>query len=145
MNETEIAYLAGILDARGSFEINIRHAYPQPRLRVTTRRVELLGWLAEKTGTGVVEDTRGYHRKLCGEHCTEQHVEVVRQSASWMVDSSRATVVLYNVQPHLISQQTEGRKLLLAGLERFPPARGDVPKQMAKLGWKIPSVDRVSS
>lgn len=144
MNDTEIAYLAGILDARGLFEINVRHTYPQPRLRVTTRRTELLSWLAERTGTAVVEDSRGYNRKLCGTHCQDAHVHVARQSAQWTVDSSRATVVLYNVQPYLISQQSQGRKLLLAGLERFPPAKGDVPRQMAQLGWKIPSADRVS-
>ena len=135
-----LPYFAGVVDARGHIELNSRHGHPQPRVRVTTRRRELLEWLAARTGTTVVEDSRGYNRKLCGEHCSEQHVHVARQSAQWTVDSSRATVVLYAIQPYVIAQAAEVRRALLSGLERFPPAHGDVPRQMAGLGWPLPEV-----
>jgi len=134
-----IAYVAGIVDARGRIEVNNRHGRPQPRIRVTTRRAELLRWLAQVTGVKVVEDDRGYERRPCGEHCASRHSHAVRQSAQWTVDSSRATVVLFNVQPFVVCQVAEVAAALRYGLEAFPPARGDVAKQMAALGWSLPT------
>lgn len=142
------AYLAGVIDARGHIEAYNRHGHVQPRIRVTTRKVELLTALADFTGNKVVLDSRGYERKPCGDHCNAPHSHVQRQSAQWTVDSSRATVVLHNVFPFLIAQRAEAALALEAGLRAYPPARGDVPKQMAALGWTLPptlSVVRDSS
>lgn len=139
-----IVYFAGVIDARGHIALNGRHGVQQPRIRVTTRRRELLDWCAARTGTSVAEDVRGYERRLCGEHCSDQHVHVARQSAQWTVDSARATVVLYAVQPYILVQHAEVRQALLVGLQQFPPARGDVPRQMAGLGWPLPEVATAS-
>ena len=135
-----LPYLAGVVDARGHFEVNNRRGMGSPRIRVTTQRRVLLEWLAKQTGTKVVEDNRGYQKKLCGEHCQDQHVHVVRQSAQWTVDSTRATIVLNAIQPYLIDRVDEARRCLLAGLERFPPVRGDTVTQMRELGWPIPQL-----
>lgn len=133
-----LAYVAGVVDARAHIEVTNRHGRPQPRLSVTTRRRPLLDHLAALTGTNVSVDDRGYERRGCGEHCAEPHVHVVRQSAKWRVDCGRATVVLYNVLPLLVSQVDDARRALLAGLDAWPPARGNTGAQMAALGWPIP-------
>ncbi len=138
MKSVPLAFVAGVLDARGHIDMNDRHGRPQPRLSVTTRRVELLQHLAQLTGTTVREDDRSYDRRPCGVHCTEHHSHAVRQSAYWRVDSSRATIVLYNVQPFIVCQRVEVAQALAAGLESYPAARGDTAKQMKALGWALP-------
>lgn len=140
LTDVQIAYVAGVVDARGHLSTNDRHGFRQPRIRITTRRRELLHRIAELTGTVVVDQTAGYQKRNCAEHCKDQHVHVYRQSAQWTVDSSRATILLYNVLPYLVAQADDARTLLLAGLERFPPARGDMPKRMTELGWALPSL-----
>lgn len=133
-----VEFIAGIIDARGHIEVNMRHDKPQPRLSVTTRRRELLEWMATVTGTAVSYDNRGYERKPCSEHCSQTHSHVVRQSAKWRVDSSRATVVLFNVAPHIVSQRPEVLEALRVGMAAWPAARGDTAKRMAELGWVLP-------
>lgn len=133
-------YVAGVLDSRGHIEVSMRHERPQPRLSVTTRRVHLLEHLATLTGTTVSVDARGYERKPCGEHCSERHSHVVRQSAKWRVDSCRATIVLFNVSPFIVSQRAEVLEALRVGLDAYPAARGNTATQMARLGWALPPV-----
>lgn len=139
MEERDLAYVAGIIDARAHFAMNDRHGRQQPRLSITTRRILLLDHFAKLTGAKVVLDDRGYERRPCGSHCTDRHSHVVRQSARVTIDSARATIVLYNVQPFIVAQVAEVRRALLHGLEAFPPARGDTATQMRQLGWEIPS------
>jgi hypothetical protein len=134
-----ILWFAGVIDARGHIDMNLRHGKPQPRLSVTTRRTDLLEYMAKHTGTQISYDHRGYEKRLCSAHCTEQHIHVVRQSAKWRVDSSRATIVLYNVQPFIVSQVAEVREALRVGLESYPAARGDTASKMKKLGWELPT------
>jgi hypothetical protein len=133
-----VAWLAGVIDARGHIEVTDRHGHPQPRIRVTTRHLKLLDELARLTGVKVVLDARGYERRPCSDHCIERHSHVARQSAQWTIDSSRATVVLWHVVPYMTAQHVEAFYALQAGLHRFPPARGDVPEQMTDLGWSLP-------
>lgn len=134
------SYVAGVIDARAHIEINMRHGKPQPRLSVTTRRISLLEHLAEITGTNISHDNRGYEKRGCGEHCATAHIHVARQSAKWRVDSLRATVVLFNVRPYIVSQVAEVAEALRVGLECYPAARGDTAKQMSRLGWELPPV-----
>lgn len=133
-----VEWVAGVIDARGHIEVNDRHGRPQPRIRVTTARTALLHRLADLTGTTVKTDHRGYQRRPCGAHCQERHSHVARQSAYWVVDSARATIVLANVAPHLIAQRDDARTALIAGLDVWPPPRGDTVGRMASLGWEVP-------
>lgn len=140
------AWIAGVIDARGHIEAHNRHGHIQPRVRITTRHMPLLSALAGFCGNKIVLDERGYSRRPCGDHCVDQHSHVVRQSAQWTVDSARATVVLYNVVPFMHAQREEATLALEAGLQRFPPARGDLPAQMLALGWVLPrAVDQQQS
>jgi hypothetical protein len=137
-----LAWIAGVIDARGHIEAHNRHGHVQPRVRITTRHTPLLETLARFCGNKVVLDDRGYSRRPCGDHCTQAHSHIVRQSKQWTVDSARATVVLYNVVPFMYAQKTEAPLALEAGLNRYPPARGDLPAQMVALGWSLPEPGR---
>lgn len=137
----DLAYVAGVIDARAHIETTNRHGKPQPRLSVTTRRLALLEHLATLTGTNVSHDNRGYEKRGCGEHCGTAHIHVARQSAKWRVDCLRATIVLFNVQPYIVAQTVEVAEALRVGLESYPAARGDTAKKMARLGWELPPVE----
>lgn len=132
-----VAWVAGVIDARGHIEVVDRHGRGQPRIRVTTARTALLHRLADLTGTTVKVDARGYQRRPCGSHCDERHSHVARQSAYWNVDSARATIVLANVLPYLVDQHAAARTAMLTGTNVWPPARGDTAKRMAGLGWDV--------
>lgn len=134
-----VEYVAGVIDARAHIEVLNRHGKPQPRLSVTTRRVDLLQYLSRITGTRVSYDNRGYQRRPCGEHCGAPHSHVVRQSAKWRVDSARATIVLYNVAPFMVSRKDEVAEALRVGLDVWPAARGNTGALMKELGWHLPS------
>jgi hypothetical protein len=133
-----LGYVAGVIDARGHIEVNNRHGKPQPRVRITTKRIELLEHLAKLTGSKVVTDRVGYNRRACSEHCQDQHQHVQWQSIQWTVDSARATIVLYNIQPLIVAQIDKVREALTAGLNAFPPERGNTPQVMYDLGWEVP-------
>lgn len=133
-----IEYIAGVIDARGHIAVNMRHSVPQPRIRLTTRRLPLLEHFAKVTGTKVVRDDRGYERRPCHLHCDEAHLHYVRQSVQVTVDSARATIVLFNVKPFIVGQKDEVEIALNHGLKAFPPPKGDTIKRMEKLGWEIP-------
>lgn len=136
-----VEWFAGVIDARGHIEVSLRHDKPQPRLSVTTRRLGLLHHLAALTGVEISVDERGYVRRQCSDHCQEPHVHV-RQSAKWRVDSARATIVLWNVRPHVVAMRSEVEMALRTGLQAWPAARGNTGMQMAALGWEIPPHNR---
>jgi hypothetical protein len=134
----EIAWVAGVLEARGHVEVTDRRGNPAPRLRVTTRKHELLVELARLTGNRVVKDERGYQKRPCGEHCRDQHVHVVRQSTQWTADSSRATIILAATMPYVRTRRVEFLRALEAGMRQWPATKGDTAKKMKALGWPMP-------
>jgi hypothetical protein len=130
-----IEYVAGVVDSRG----HITLARSTPRIRVTTRRVDLLHGLARHSGVGVLLDDRGYDRRGCATHCTEKHQHNVRQSAYWNCDGARAVVILYNVLPFLICQTGVVYEALVHAAQFWPVnSRTEVTEEMRRLGWTIP-------
>lgn len=135
-----VAYVAGVIDARGHLRLEMRHGKEQPRIAVTTRKISLLTVLSDLTGTKISMDDRGYQKRPCSEHCKDQHVHVVRQSAKWRVDCVRATVVLYNCLPFMVAQRDDALALLRVGLDNYQPSRNGTAAAMQRLGWDLPTV-----
>lgn len=54
MTNTEIAYLAGIIDGEGSIMLTKYHKseYPSPCISISSTDLELLEWIKEKVGSG---------------------------------------------------------------------------------------------
>lgn len=136
----ELAYFAGAIDARGHISLTSRRGIPQPRVRVTTRRIELLRWLAGNTGVRVKIDDRGYERRPCSEHCSLKHQHLVRQSAYWNVDGARAVIVLWNVLPYLVVQRTTAYAAL-TDTRIWWKDRTQITAAMERRGWHIPTFD----
>lgn len=135
MTNLDIGYIGGVIDARGHISIERN----TPRVRVTTRRTELLEWLAARTGVGVKLDERGYQRRACSEHCAAKHQHIERQSAYWNVDGARAVIVLWNVLPYLVCQRGEARSSLRHASDLWPVRpRTEITVAMRDLGWRIP-------
>ena len=127
-----------MLDARGAIRTEVRHGTLTPRIRVTTRRAELLAELTRLAGGNWTPDNREYHRKVCGIHCKDQHLEVARQSAYWNADAARATIILYSCAPFMVAQRDIALEVLEIGLRNFPPDRGNTVRLMRDIGWRIP-------
>lgn len=133
-----IAFVAGVLDARGHIRVESRRGRPEPRIRVTTRRAELLTYLASLTGTRLHVDDAGYERRPCSAHCRDAHQHAVRQSAYFNIDATRAFIVLFNVRPFIVCQLNEVRAALEVGWGNYPPPKSATVAQMERLGWPIP-------
>lgn len=137
----DLGYVAGVIDARGHITVNERRpGNLTPRVRITTRKADLLHWLADRTGVTVKTDDRGYARRPCGDHCTERHSHQVRQSAYWNVDGARAVIVLHGVLPWLVVSRFDAIEAIRAGSLLWPiEPRSEVTEAMRRLGWPIPS------
>ena len=135
-----IEYVAGVIDARGHIESVTRHGVPTARVRVTTRRRDLLNYVQKLAGGGVRIDERGYQRRPCSDHCNEQHTHVARQSAYWDVTGERAVIILFNVLPFLVDHRAEAYAALENGAAAWPvkPRRTEVSVEMRRRGWAIP-------
>jgi hypothetical protein len=138
MSDMDVGYVAGILDARAHIEV-----YPSRiRVRVTTRRTDLLEWLANRTGVGIHADERGYDRRGCSEHCEHRHQHIERQSAYWNVDGLRAAIILAACLPWLVDRRYKAIRALRA-FEPFWPSdirRSDVGAAMLRAGWPAPDL-----
>ena len=133
----DVAWIAGVLDARGHIRLEARRGVPQPRIRVTTRKTALLEHMASLTGTKPRYDTAGYERRNCSEHCKHKH-EMVRQSAYWDCDGIRATIILHSCLPHMVAQRAEAMEVLRVGYEQYSAARNGIAASMLRLGWTVP-------
>ena len=133
-----LGYVAGVIDARGHIEVNNRHGKPQPRVRITTKRIELLQHLATHHRQQGGRGPRGLqpagllgalHRAAPAHRLAEHPVD---RGLGPRHDR------LYNIQPLIVAQVDKVRTALMAGLTAFPPERGNTPQVMYDLGWDIP-------
>lgn len=135
-----IPFIAGVIDCRGHIYINERHTgFPQPGVRVTTKREGILQHLAQATGSRTVLDTREYVRRPCLDHCDESHQHVNRQSAIWTCGAGKATIILYNIKPYVVSQTDKVNEALEVGLLAWATVRANTVEAMRRLGWSIPN------
>lgn len=133
--ELDIGYIAGVIDARGHIETHPTRT----RVAVTTKRKQLLQWLATHTGVGITLDDREYHKRGCTEHCELPHQHSQRRSAYWRVDGIRAGIVLASCYPYLVEQRLEAHAALQSLADRWPaaPSRHELCREMKRLGWPL--------
>lgn len=133
MPDLDVAYVAGVVDARAHIDVHPTRV----RVRVTTRRGDLLQWLAARTGVTVHIDERGYERRACSAHCQDRHQHIERQSAYWNVDGLRAGIVLAACLPWLVDQRYEAIRALRALQGSWPAdlRRTEIGAEMMRLGW----------
>lgn len=135
--ETDLAYLAGVLDVLGRIwhrpSANGRRL---PLLELNLKQPDLMAWLGEITGTDVVTTSRDYMRMGCAEHCAESHVHSVSTSTRWSVTGAKATIVLFNIEPYAFLKRPEVEFAL--GLGMMAEMRAQTVRSMRAKGWTIP-------
>lgn len=64
MNETEKAYLAGIIDGEGSIMLTKLHKnqYHSPCVSIASTDLELLEWIKDKVGNGTITRKKNYNK-----------------------------------------------------------------------------------
>lgn len=133
-----LAFFAGVIDARGHISLTARRGQPSPRVRITTKRLELLGWLAKYSGTTIRTAGSPYARRGCSDHCQEAHIHTVRNSAYWNADGERAEIILAACLPYLIEQRAHAVEVLRASPRIAPTRRTEIGQALHRLGWPVP-------
>lgn len=135
----DFAYAAGLIDALGVLTLRAQPGTLSdlPVVTISGNPVAV-GWLAERTGTKVVQTKRDYTRHRCTEHCPEAHDQIVSTSSRWSVTGTRATIVLHTVMPYLRAQHEMATELVARGLTIG--WKGSVVADMTALGWSVPEL-----
>lgn len=138
ITETDKAWLAGVIDARGKW-------HHQPK-----RSAWCLGLNGDDgvvsaiTSMTLAKPTRYYTtegwRRACAEHCPESHVHVINtyDSAFVRIYGNRLLVVLGNVMPYLRSERDHD-----AIMDELKRARrfGYIINPLIDLGWAGKRID----
>ena len=104
MDETQSAYLAGLVDADGSIRLKFyKHKkngkkYPRLEIKVSNTDFKVMGWLKKVTGVGYVwTDKRQPPRK-------EYH--------QWFALTAAARKILNEILPYLVIKRTKAEQIL---------------------------------
>lgn len=133
----QAAYMAGILDALGLFQVRRVQERDLAKVALHSTNGPLLEWVGAATGTKITEVKRNYARYGCDEHCNEKHIHVNHSSLRWSVTGVRATILIHSVLPHLVLQSETAEQVLDATADA--PYRKPTAEAMAALGWTLPT------
>jgi hypothetical protein len=161
--ETDIGWLAGILDFQGHIikKDNQQRARGsvQVVLYVETRIEPIITRLSRMTGTAVEPHPQAklkeeWTRKGCQEHCPEAHVHVpptilaMPDMYRWTVSGAALAVVLWNVRDYMCTTDEPWNWAIATALastkltgQGSGAALGAV-RRLAGLGWELPPVMR---
>jgi len=132
------AYTAALIDTLAVLRLRTVRGTQLPIVAIHGSYPSVLTWLAERTGTQVVQTVRDYHRGACEEHCPGPHVHIQSMSGRWQVTGVRATILLYNIRAYMKFQVDEAQELIEAGLAAG--YSGSAANSMAQLGWTLPAL-----
>jgi hypothetical protein len=140
--ETDIAYIAAVLDTTGRLTTRKSAGHELPLVELNCKNYPLLDYLADVTSTATFATQRDYQRFGCQEHCAEKHVHTISHSARWSIVGAKATIVLYNIEPYVFLRRPEVEELLAIGLGC--EARSNTIRDMRSKGWEIPQFASVT-
>lgn len=132
--DSTLGYIAGVIDAIGRLRARETTGALLPEVSVSSPRLDMLTFLAQRTGVRVVEVRRDYARFGCDEHCDQRHLHVHSHTGRWQVSGYRATIVLANLLPHLQRHRLDAGQLITLGLAAGHKA--SVGRSMIALGWE---------
>ena len=99
MNETDKAYLAGIIDGEGSIMLSKYHKseYPSPCISISSTDIELLEWVKFKIGSGRINKKKNYN--------FDKH----KTSYTYSVYYDAAIEVMTMIEPYLVIKKKKAR------------------------------------
>lgn len=137
--DTELAYIAGLLDGRAVFrEREVGDTALLPVIAVNGGSPAVNEYLGKMTGTKITRTHRDYQRKPCHIHCREAHEHSVSSSQRWSVTGAKATIMLWNISGFLKIDKPKASALLQLGLTQS--WKSNAVDDMEKLGWMIPDL-----
>ena len=123
MNETEKAYIAGIIDGEGSIMLQRFHAkeYPSPCVSIASTTLELLKWIKKTVGKGVIVSKKNYN--------PEKHQDCY----SYTLKYNDAIKLIEDIYPYLIIPTKKKRaQLILTRYKDVTPRNGRYSEEMLK-------------
>lgn len=115
MNETQKAYVAGIIDGEGSIMLQSFHKnqHPSPCISVASTTIELLNYLKEIIGCGVIVKKKNYN------------IEKHQDSYTFYVRYNNAIKLLLEIEPYLVIENKKKRaKLIIEKYKALTPRNG---------------------
>lgn len=138
MEETDLAYVAGVLDTRAVVKTRLAPGTETvlPHIMLSSGDAQLLQWLAQITAVRSIVTSRKYDKHRCLEHCTQAHDHITSVSGRWSLTGAKATVVLWGTRGHVRFHAEAWDRALQAGLtaSRKPATVA----KMKALGWPLP-------
>ncbi len=124
MTEIEKAYIAGIIDGEGSIMLQRFHTnqYPAPCVSIASTTIELLTWLKDTIGYGVIIKKKNYN--------PEKH----KLSYSFIIKQNNAIKLLEDIYPYLIIESKRKRaEMIITQYKSLTPRNGRYSdEQLAK-------------
>lgn len=124
MTEIEKAYIAGIIDGEGSIMLQRFHTnqYPAPCVSIASTTIELLAWLKDTIGYGVIIKKKNYN--------PEKH----KLSYSYVIKHNNAIKLLEDIYPYLIIESKRKRaEMIITQYKSLTPRNGRyTEEQLAK-------------
>lgn len=115
MTEIEKAYIAGIIDGEGSIMLQWFHSnqYPAPCVSIASTTIELLTWLKDTIGYGVITKKKNYN--------PEKH----KLSYSFVIKQNNAIKLLEDIYPYLIIESKRKRsEMIITQYKSLTPRNG---------------------
>jgi hypothetical protein len=137
LTRADLGYVAALLDQHARLTLRAYRGTQLPEL-IVQGRIAALPWLAEVTGSKVIDIPKGYNRHQCSEHCKDAHTRIESVTQRWSVTGARATILLYNVEPYMRVQGADARRLMAAGAQIG--YKRTVVEEMRGLDWEIPEL-----
>ncbi|WP_346893824.1 hypothetical protein [Clostridium sp. UBA871] len=124
MTEVEKAYIAGIIDGEGSIMLQRFHTnqYPAPCVSIASTTIELLTWLKDTIGYGVIIKKKNYN--------PEKH----KLSYSFIIKQNNTIKLLEDIYPYLIIESKRKRaEMIITQYKSLTPRNGRyTDEQLAK-------------
>ncbi len=124
MTDIEKAYIAGIIDGEGSIMLQRFHTnqYPAPCVSIASTTIELLTWLKDTIGYGVIIKKKNYN--------PEKH----KLSYSFVIKQNNAIKLLEDIYPYLIIDSKRKRaEMIITQYKSLTPRNGRyTDEQLAK-------------
>lgn len=152
---SQLGWMAGILDIKGriQYKNNQQRKTRQIVLAVESSEHVIVRELARMTGSNPefkkIDNSSGWYRRGCTEHCENAHIHVEGQefptTMRWTSTGSSMAIVLHNVMSFIRNDRgfTEAMDMAMGQAKldgRGSPAALQGIKRLQDLGWDIPTL-----
>ena len=121
MNETEKAYIAGIIDGEGSIMLQKFHSneFPAPCVSIASTSLELLHWIKKTTKKGIIISKKNYNP------------DIHKNCYSYVLRRNDAIYLIKEIYPYLIIETKRKRaELILKNYKALTPRNGRYSLEM---------------